>query len=202
MDWYNFDALEGMELNVLERLLGPVGPVMMVCEVTGSGHVQRTLSSGSLLEADMVCKAPIVDILTVRHNVPEVADGGGAALYYVGDLSDSDNGSVKIRERDTWEDWCDFVFRNGCGGFPVDTDDPLPSVVFSSQLFWDEDIAEPSRMLSDCGDVPVSALQSFADTVVPLIPRDTDWIVRSDNNELALMDSRIGEVSVLSLEIF
>ena len=47
--------------------------------------------------------------------------------------------------------------------FPVgpDTDNPLPPVVFSSQLFWDEDIAEPSRMLSDCGDVPVTALQVF-----------------------------------------
>ena len=142
----------------------------MVGEVTGSGHVQRTLSSGSLLEADMVCKAPMADILTVRHNVPEVAgspirrsssetDGGGAAcLYYEGDLSDSDD---EIRERDTWEDWCDSAFRNGNGGFPPDTDDPLPPVVFSGQLFWDEDIAEPSRMLpvslrlEDIGPLPL-----------------------------------------------
>ena len=213
VDRYNFDAPEGMELKVFERLQGPDGPVMMVGEVTGSRHVQRTLSSGSLLEADMVCKAPMADILTVRHNVPELTgspirrsssetDGGAAALYYEGDLSDSEDGLVKIRERDTREDWCDSAFRNGYGGFPLDTDDPLPPVVFSSQLFWDEDIAELSRMLSDCGDVPVSALQGFADTAVPLVPPDTDRIVRFDNNELALMDSRIGEVSVLSLEIF
>ena len=93
------------------------------------------------------------------------------ALYYEGDISDSDCGSVEDRKRDNWEDWCDSAFRNGYGerdgtvGFPPDSDDPLLPVVFSSQLFWDEDIAEPSQMLSDGGDVPVSALQVFADTV-------------------------------------
>ena len=67
--------------------------MMMVGEVTGSGHVCQTLSSCSLLEADMVCKEPVADILTVRHDVPEVAgspirrssgetDGVGSALYY------------------------------------------------------------------------------------------------------------------------
>ena len=49
--------------------------------------------------------------------------------------------------------------------------------------------------------MPVSALQVFADTVIPLVPHDMGRIVRFDNNELALMDSRIGEVSVLSLGI-
>ena len=73
--------------------------------------------------------------------------------------------------------------------------------MFSGKLFSDEDIAEPSRLLSDSEDIPVSALQVFVDTVVPLVPPDMDRIVRFDNNELALMDSRIGEVSVLSLEI-
>ena len=212
VDLYNFDAPEGMELKVFERLQVPEGEVMMVGEVTGSGHVQRTLSSGSLLEAYMVCKEPMADILTVRHDVPEVAgspirrsssetDGGGAALYYEGDLCDSDCGSVEDRERDTWEDWCDSAFRNGYGGFHPDNDDPLPPVVFSGHLFWDKDIAEPSRMLPDCGDVPVSALQVFEDTVVPLVPPDLVRIVLFDNNELALMDSRIGEVSVLSLGV-
>ena len=151
----------------------------------------------------MVYTEPVADILTVRLDVPDVdgyqncRNSSGAALYYEGDISDSDCGSVEDRERDTWEDWCHSAFRNGYGGFPPDTDDPLPPVVFSSQLFWDEDIAEASRMLSDCGDVPVSALQIFAETVVPLVPPDTDRIVRFDNNELALMDSRIGEVGDL-----
>ena len=56
-------------------------------------------------------------------------------------------------------------------------------------------------MLPDCGNVPVSALQVFADTVVPLVPPHTGRIVRFDNNELELMDSRIGEFSVLSLGV-
>ena len=57
-------------------------------------------------------------------------------------------------------------------------------------------------MLPDCWEVPVSALQVFADPVVPLIPPDMGWIDRSDNNELELRDSRIGEFSVLSLGIW
>ena len=179
--------------------------MIMVGEVTDLGHVQRILSSGSLLDADMVYKAPIADILTVagspfRRSSSET-DDGGAALSCEGDLSDSDDGSVEIRERDTWEDWCDSAFRNGYGGFPPDTDGPLPPVVFSGQLFWDEDIAEPSRRLPDCVDVHVSALQDFADTVVPSVPPDVDQIVRFDNKELALTDSWIDEVSVLSLDI-
>ena len=56
-------------------------------------------------------------------------------------------------------------------------------------------------MLSDNEDIPVSALQVFTDTMVPLVPPDTHGIVRLDNNDLALMNSHIGEVSVLSLEI-
>ena len=74
-------------------------------------------------------------------------------------------------------------------------------LMFSDQLFWDEDIAESSRMLPDCWKVPVSALQTFADTVIPLVPPDTGRIVQFDNNELELMDSRIGEFSVLSLGV-
>ena len=212
MDLYDFDAPEGMELKVFERLKAVDEPVMMVGEVTGPGHVRQKLLSGSLSEADMVCMEPMADILTVGHDVPRVAeslirqnscetDGGGVAFYYEGDLSDSDCGSVGDREIDTWEDWCDSAFCNGYGGFPLDTEDPQPPVVFSDQLFWDEDIAEPSRMLPDCGNVPVSALQAFADTVIPLVPPDTGRIVRFNNNDLELMDSRIGEFSVLSLGV-
>ena len=73
VDRYNFDAQEGMELKVFERLQGSDESVMMVGVVTDSGHVQRTLPSGSPLDADMVCKAPMADIFTVRHNIPEVA---------------------------------------------------------------------------------------------------------------------------------
>ena len=58
VDLYNLDAPEGMELKVLERSKVVDGSVVMVGEVTGSGHVHQTLSSCSHLEADMVynCK--------------------------------------------------------------------------------------------------------------------------------------------------
>ena len=102
------------------------------------------------------------------HDVPGVAespvhqnscetDGGVVAFYYEGYLNDSNCGSVGDKELDTWEDWCDSAFRNGYGRVPPDTDDPQPPVVFSGQVFWDEDIAEPSRMLPDYGDMPVLA---------------------------------------------
>ena len=212
VDMYNFDALEGLELKGFERTKVVDGPVMMVGEVTGPGHVRQKLSSGSLSEADIVCTEPVADTLTVGHYVPRVAEypirrnscetsGGGVAFYYEGDLSDSDCVLVGDREMDTWENWCDSAFRNGYGGFPPDTDDPHPPVVFSDQLFLDEDIAEPSQMLPDCGNVPVSTWQVFTDTVVPLVPPDTGRIVRFDNNDLELMDSRIVEFSVLSLGV-
>ena len=106
---------------------------------------------------DMGRDVPGVAESPIRHNSCEI-DGGGMAFYCEGDLNDSDCVSVGDQELDTWEDWCDSAFRNGYGGFPLDTDDPQPPVVFSGQVFWGEDISEPSRILPDCGDVPVSAL--------------------------------------------
>ena len=105
------------------------------------------------------------------------------------------------REIDTWEDWCDSAFRKGYGGFSPNTEDTQPPVVFSNQLFWDDDIAEPPQMLPDCGNVPVSAFQAFDDTVIPLVPPDTGRIIRSHNNDLELMDCRIDEFSVFSLGV-
>ena len=52
--------------------------------------------------------------------------------------------------------------------------------------------------VSNNEELPVSALQVFADEGVPLVPPDID---RMDSNELALMDRRMGDVSVLSMEI-
>ena len=204
VDQYNFDAPERFELKVFDRSKVVDVPVVMVGEVTGPGHVRQKLPSCSLPEVDVVCTEPVADILTVGHDVPGVtespirqysceSDGGGVAFCNKGYLSDSDCGSVGDRELDTWEYWCDSTFRNGYGGFPPDTDDPQPPVVFSCQVFWGEDIAKPSRMLPDCGDVAVSALQVFADPAVPLIPPDTGRIDRFDNNELEPRESRIGE---------
>ena len=105
----------------------------------------------------MVGSAMEVNILTDGHDVSRVADspihrtsgvpaGGGVALYYEGELSDLDCESVGDHERDTWDDWCDSAFRNGLGGFPPGDEDTQPPVVFSDQLFWDDDMAEPSRI--------------------------------------------------------
>ena len=47
VDQYNFDAPEGMELKVFERLQGPDESVTMVGVVADSGHVHQTSSSCS-----------------------------------------------------------------------------------------------------------------------------------------------------------
>ena len=149
---------------------------------------------------------PVADIFNEIHDVPDAAVspnrrscsetyGGGTALFYEEDISDSDCGSVEDRERDTWEDWCDSAFRNGYGAIPPGTDNPLLTVVFSDKLFSDEDIVD--MLVSDNEELPVSALQVFTDEGVPLVPPDIDRMVRIDNNELALMDRGMGEALVL-----
>ena len=159
----------------------------------------------------MVVSETAVDILTEGHDVSRVAeypihrasggtDGDGVAFYYEGDLSDSDCGSTGDREKDTWDDWCDSAFRNGYGGFPPDADDPEPPVVFSNQLFWDDDIAEPSRMMPDGGIVPVMTSPALAGILMPLMLPDTDRTIQLDNSVLELLNSWIGEFSVLSRE--
>ena len=198
-----------MELKVFQRLKAVYEQAMMVTEVPGQRHVSPNLS-GSLLGVDMVDSETAVDILTEGHDVsrvaespiqraPGVTDGDGVAFYYEGDLGDSDCGSTGDRERDTWDDWCDSAFHNGYGGFPPDADDPQPPVMFSNQLFWDDDIAEPSQMMMDGGIVPVSTSLVLAGTFMPLMLLDTDCMVRLDSSELELLDSRIDELSVLSL---
>ena len=157
VEQYNIDALEGMELMVFERLKGPdesdvapVESVMMVREKTDSTHVRQTSSCYPRREFDTLDAEPVADIFNEIQDVPDAAvspdcrsycetDGGGASLYYEGD---SDCGSVEDRERDTWENWCASAFQNGYGAFPPETDDPLPTVVFSDKLFPNEDIAD------------------------------------------------------------
>ena len=108
----------------------------------------------------MVDSETAVDILTEGHDAsrvaesliqraPGVTDGDGVAFYYEGDLGDSDCGSTGDHEGDTWDDWCNSAFHNGYGGFPPDADDPQQPAMFSNQLFWDDDIAKPSRMWPD-----------------------------------------------------
>ena len=70
-------------------------------------------------------------------------DGSGTVFYYEGDPSDSDCGSVEDRERDT------------------------PPVVFGDQLFWDDDMAESSRVLPDGGYAAVLMSPILAGTIAP-----------------------------------
>ena len=57
----------------------------------------------------------------------------------------------------------------------------MSTVVFSNNLFPDEDIADTP--VSDNEEMPVSALQVFADEGVSLVHPDIDRIVRVHNNE-------------------
>ena len=204
VDHYNFDALEGMELKVCQRLKAVNDQVMVVSEVPGPRHVSPNLSD-SLSGADIVNSTMAVDMknggLTEGHDRAScMTDGDGVACYYEGDLGDSDCGSTGDHERDIWDDWCDSAFHYGYGGFPPDADDPQPPVMFSNQLFWDDDIAQPSRMWQDGENAPVSKSLVLVGTVMPLMPPDADRRVRLDNSELELLNSRIDEFSVLSME--
>ena len=71
--------------------------------------------------------------------------------------------------------------------------------MFSDKLFLDEDPADMCVSVKE--ESTVSVLQVFTDQGVPLVPPVIDKTVRMDNNELALMDRRMGEALVLSMEI-
>ena len=203
VDQYNFDALDGMELKVFERLKAVEEPTMMVGEVPGQGLSRRNLN------ASLMDLAETGKLLTGEHDVSGVAespirwtsempDGSGTFFYYEGDLSDSYCGSVEDRERDAWDDWCDSAFHNGYGGFFPDAEKTRPPVVFGDQLFWDDDMAESSRVLPDGGDVAVSTSPILVGTIVLLALPDTDRTSRLDNNKLEVLDRWISEFSVLS----
>ena len=92
---YNFDAIEGMELMVFERLKGPDDSVMMVSERTGSTPVRQTSSSYPRWDSDTVGVEPVVDIFNEMHDVPAATVspkrrncsetyGDVTALYYEG----------------------------------------------------------------------------------------------------------------------
>ena len=128
---------------------------------------------------------PVADVFTERHDVPDAAGSpnfrscsdtydDGTALYYEGDISDLDCGSVEDRERDTWEDWRDSVFQNGYSAFPPEMDDMLPTDVFSDKLFSDDDIA--NMPISDNEELPVSAWPVFTDVSMPPPPPPPIWI--------------------------
>ena len=166
MDWYNFNAPEGygVDLPDMEDIGLPRAvdvTVMMVGEVASPGHERWELSSYSFPAVDMVITEPVADILIVGQDVPVVAESldhlntfdpdllntfetvGGMPVYY-GDLNDSDCESVGDHDLDTWEDWCDSDLQNRYYGFSPDTEDAQPPIIFSPQVFWGEDMVEPS----------------------------------------------------------
>ena len=105
-------------------------------------------------------------------------------VYYGGDLNDSDCESVGDHDLDTWEDWCDFDFRNGCYGFCPDTEHAQLPIIFSPQAFRGEDLGRPSQVRPDFWDVSVSGLQVIPDPVVTLVPPDTNPIDVIDSKKL------------------
>ena len=106
---------------------------------------------------------------------PNVRSGSGVydygtILYEEGDIRNSDDGSIEIRERNSWVDWCNSAFRNGISTFPSDADDPQLMVVFNDKLFSDDVLADKSVSVHE--EVPVLALQVFTDEMVlPLVFR-------------------------------
>ena len=111
VDRYNFDAMDGMELKVFERLRAVNEPTMMVGEVPGRGLIRHNVDA-PLVEADGLDSAEAGKLLTEGSDVAGLAgspirrtsgmpDGGQTTFYYEGDLSDSDGGLVEVRERDT-----------------------------------------------------------------------------------------------------
>ena len=88
VEQYNFDALEGMEMMVFERLNGPDESdvasdesVMMVRERTDSTHVRQTSPSYPRRELDTVDAEPVVDIFDEIHDVPDVAGSPSRRSY-------------------------------------------------------------------------------------------------------------------------
>ena len=179
---YNFDALDGMELKFFERLKAVNEPTMMVSEIPGRGLARQELHAP---QADKLDSVGIRGLLTEGNDVGEIAESpihrssvmpheGMTTLYYEGDLGDLDCGSVEDRERDTWDDWCDFLsFRNGYGGAFPDDVGVYPPVVFSDPLLWENDMAESSHVLPDDGQAPVSTSPILADRRLRGGPFDT-----------------------------
>ena len=170
--------------------------VMMM--VARPGHERQELLSYSLPAADMVITEPVADILIVGHDVPVVAESPdhqntfdpdllntfetvcGMHVYYGGDLNDSNCESVGDHVLDTWEDWCDSDLWNRYYGFPPDTEDAQPPIIFSAQVFRGEDMVEPSRVRPDFWE-----LQVISDPGVTLVPPNTDRINEIVSNKLA-----------------
>ena len=178
-----FDALDGMKLEVRQRLRADHELVIMVVSATA------------------------LDTFPDGHDVSAVADSPvsrirGVDLYCDDDSSDlSVSDCESVEERNTWNDWCDSAFRTGSDGFPPGDGDTQPVVVFSNRLWWDDTMAESLYIPPDDGCSPVWNSPILAETIMPSMLADTVRLVRWDGRGLALLDSWIGEVSVLEEDV-
>ena len=141
-------------------------------EGIGLAHVCQTTLSDPQGELNTVDIDPLADVFEERLSAtaaavsPNLRSGSGSydfgtVLVEEGDIRNSDDQSIKDRERDSWVDWCNYTFRNGISAFPSDADYPQPMVVFNDKLFSDDVLADTSVSISE--EVPVLALQIFTD---------------------------------------
>ena len=130
-------------------------------------------------ELDTVDVDPLADVFAEKLPVIDAAVSpnlrSGSDIYYhgtvssdEGDFSDSEDGSIEDRERNTLVDWCDSAFRIGFSAFPSDADDPQPTVAFSDKLLSDEVLADTPVSVHE--EMPLLALQVFTDEGVPFVP--------------------------------
>ena len=74
------------------------------------------------------------------------------------DFSEPDDGSVEDFEKNTWADWCDYVFGTAFDAFPSEADSPRPAVMFSDHLFSEEELAD--TVVSVHREVAIYAIKS------------------------------------------
>ena len=114
------------------------------------------------------------------------------------DIGNLDEGSIGDREmtRMLQVALCNSTSRIGFSTFPSDADDPRPTVQFSDVLFSDDVLADTPVSVHE--ELPMLALQVFADVGVPVVPPVIDRPVRRIMDGLGCKDKRMDEVSVFS----
>ena len=171
---------------------------MLENEKTDLTHVCQTTLCYPRDDLDMVDVDPLAEVFAEKLPVTD-AFYHGTVSSDEGDISDSDDGSIEDRERNTWVDWCDSAFRIGFSTFPSDADDQQSTVAFSGKLFSDEVLADTPVPVHE--EMPMLALQVFMDEGAPLVSPVIDQPVRRFTDRLVCKDKRMDEVSVFSWPI-
>ena len=153
---YDFDVPEGMDLMVYCQRRDPYNSDIRQDRQTVMTPVCQTMSSDTRDEWDTLDDDSLTEAFT--------ADGQNMDEFYQRvvssdeeDFGDSDDGSVADLEMVTWADACSSAFQNAFGAFPPEAADIRPAVVFSSQLFSMEELAD--TVVSMRGDVPMSPVR-------------------------------------------